>query len=69
MEKRACNKKLEHICTFDFSQRAAFENQVSSINTSGARGFPLNATAAIEDVITTLLIDGSLAHDLRIIVK
>jgi hypothetical protein len=25
----------------------------------------LNATAAIEDVITTLLIDGTLAHDLR----
>lgn len=51
--------------TFNFSQTARSENQDSSIITSGARGLPLNATAAIEDVITTLLIDGTLAHDLR----
>lgn len=51
--------------TFDFSQTATSENQDSSTTTSGARGFPLNATAAMEDVITTLLIDGTLAHDLR----
>ncbi len=51
--------------TFDFSQKAGSENQDSSIITSGATGFPLYATAAIEEVMTTLLIDRTLTHDLR----
>lgn len=51
--------------TFDFSQKSGSENHVSSIITSGARGFPLNATAAMDDVMTTLLIQGTLVHDLR----
>lgn len=41
------------------------ENQLSSTTTSGVRGLPLYATAAIEDVNTTLLIDGAFAHDPR----
>ena len=59
------SEQLAHLHTFDFSQKAGSENQVSSTVTSGVRGFPLNETAAIEDVKMTLLIDGTLAHDLR----
>jgi hypothetical protein len=51
--------------TFDLSQKAGSENQVSSTVTSGERGFPLHKTVTIEDVITTLLTDGTFAHDLR----
>lgn len=40
------------------------ENQVSSTTTSGVRGLPLNITAAIEEVITTLLMEETFAHDL-----
>lgn len=49
--------------TFTFSQNTGSENQVSSITTSGFKGFPLIITEAMEDVITTLLIDGTFAHD------
>lgn len=51
--------------TFDSLQKAGSENQVSSTTTSGVRGFPLNATAVIEDVMTTLLTDCTFAHELR----
>lgn len=53
------------IRTFVSSQNAGFENQVSSITTSGVRGLPLFITEAIEDVITTRLTDGTFVHDLR----
>lgn len=51
--------------TFDSLQKSGSVNQVSSTTTSGVRGFPLYATAAIEDVKTTRLIDGDFAHELR----
>lgn len=51
--------------TFDSLQKSGSVNQVSSTTTSGVRGLPLYATAAIEDVKTTRLIDGDFAHELR----
>ena len=53
--------------TFDSLQKSGSENHVSSTTTSGVLGFLLYATAAIEDVKTTRLTDGDLAHDLRIL--
>lgn len=35
------------------------------MTTSEVKGFPLIITEAMEDVIITLLIDGTFAHDLR----
>ena len=49
----------------DFSQKTGSENQLSSTSTSGAKGFPLNATEVIDDVTTTLLKDGTFAQDLK----
>ena len=51
--------------TFKLSHIAGSENQDSSITVCGVRGFPVCITAAIEDVKTTLLTDGTFAHDLR----
>ena len=51
--------------TFDFSQKVGLEKEFSSSCTSGVRGFPLNATATIEDIITTLLTEEALQHELR----
>ena len=51
------------ICTLFSLQRSGSENQVSSTTTSGVRGLPLYKTAATEDVKTTLLTLGALAHD------
>lgn len=39
------------------------ENHVSSTTTSGVRGLPLYATAAMDEVTTTLLTDAVLAQD------
>ena len=58
-------EKLACIPTFDSSQKAGSENQVSSTITSEVRGFPLYITATMDDVTTTLLIAGTFAHDLR----
>lgn len=54
-------------CTHAFfsSQSTGEENQVSSTTTSGFKGFPVTRTEAMEDVITTLLIDGTFAQDWR----
>ena len=57
--------KNEKMHTFDSLQKSGSVNQVSSTTTSGVRGLPLYATAAIEDVKTTRLIDGDFAHELR----
>ena len=46
-------------------QYCGLENQVSSTTTSGSRGWPVNRTAAVEDVKTTLLTEESLLHALR----
>ena len=51
--------------TFDSLQKTGSENQLSSITTSGVRGFPVNSTVAIDNVTTTLLTDGNFEHDLR----
>ena len=58
-------EKLAGIHTFDSSQKAGSENQVSSTITSGVRVFPLNIVATMEDVTTTLLMEGTFVHDLR----
>lgn len=49
--------------TCAFLQKSGSDHQVSSTTTSGVRGLPLAKTAAMEDVKTTLLMDGVLAHD------
>lgn len=54
--------------TFDFSQKAGSEDQVSSTVTSEVKDFPLKATETIEDVITTLLIAGTLAQEERTLI-
>ena len=51
--------------TFDSLQIFGSENQVSSTTTSRVRGFPVNETAASEDVRTTRLTDVDFAHELR----
>ena len=66
--KRECDGKSAQMHTFDCSKRSGFENQLSSTSTSGVRDFPLNTTVAIDDVTTTLLTDGTFAHDLRILI-
>ena len=64
-----CDDKSSHISTFDFSQKTGSKNQLSSTSTSGARGFPLIATEAIDDVTTTLLTDGTFAQDPRMFIN
>lgn len=49
--------------TFVSLQRSGLENQVSSTTTSGVLGLPLKATAATEDVTTTLLTDEAFEHE------
>lgn len=51
--------------TFDDRQKSGSENQVSSTTVAGVRGFPLKATAAIEDVKTTRLTEEVFAQELR----
>lgn len=46
-------------------QNSGLENQVSSTKTSGARVIPVNRTAAIEDVRTTLLTVSALLQAFR----
>lgn len=53
------------ISTFDSRQKSGSEYQLSSTTTSGLKGLPLYNTAAIEDVRTTLFIDGTFAQELR----
>ena len=65
MKQMISTEKLAGIHTFDSSQKAGSENQVSSTITSGVRVFPLNIAATMEDVTTTLLIEGTFVHDLR----
>ena len=65
MKQMISTEKLAGILTFDSSQKAGSENQVSSTITSGVRVFPLNIVATMEDVTTTLLMEGTFVHDLR----
>lgn len=46
-------------------QNCGLENQVSSTTTSAARGTPVNRTAAVEDVNTTLVTEATLLHEFR----
>lgn len=49
----------------DFSQKEGSENQLSSTTTSGPRGLPLKIIAAMEEVTTTLLREGTFAQEPR----
>lgn len=51
--------------TFDSLQKSGLENQDSSTTMSGVRGFPLYATAAMEEVKTTRFSNVDFTHDLR----
>lgn len=53
------------IPTFVSLQKSASENQLSSTTTSGFNGEPLYISAATDEVKTTLLIDGTLEHELK----
>ena len=55
-----------HLSVHNFAclQTSALENHVSSTTTSGASGLPLYATAATDDVTTTLL-TGVLTQELK----
>lgn len=57
-------KTTVHRQTLESLQNSWSENQVSSITVSGFRGCPLYATAAIEDVKTTRLIEGTFTQEL-----
>lgn len=61
-------KEVARLPTFDSLQKNGSENQVSSTRTPGLSIFWLYATAAIDDVRTTLLTDGNLAHDLNTLI-
>ena len=53
------------ILTFNSLQKFGSVDHVSSITTSGVRGFPVCTTEAAEDVRTTRLTDVNFAHELR----
>ena len=59
------SRPKNNVQLFNFTQTAGSENQVSSTTTSRVNVFLVKATAAIEDITTTLLIDGTFARDLR----
>ena len=61
----ATKKRRKTTYTCDSLQKSGSENHVSSTTTSGVRGFPLYATAAIEEVKTTRFSTGEFTHDFR----
>ena len=63
--KREERQIIAHIHTCSPLQKSGSVNQVSSTTTSGVLGFLLYATAAIEDVTTTLFTDEAFAHEPR----